>query len=54
MTRPMIPRFEPEMIAAGVRKFRYDAKVATTSLKRLIVHGVRLASRGAGRTNTKR
>ena len=43
MARPMIPRFEPEVIAAAVRKFGDDAKAATTSLKRLIP-GVRLVS----------
>jgi hypothetical protein len=43
MTRPTIPRFEPEVIAAGARKSGVS-KGATTGLKRLMIHGVTLMS----------
>lgn len=44
MTRPVIPQFEPEVIAAGLRKSGDVAQVATTALKGLMIHGVRLTS----------
>jgi hypothetical protein len=47
MTRPMIPRFEPEVIATGVRKFGDVAKVATAAIKRLMIHGIKLTNQMA-------
>lgn len=45
MTFP-VPRFEPEVIAAGARHFRGDTeKVATTSFGRIDLDGVEIRSR---------
>jgi hypothetical protein len=42
----IIPQHEPEVIAAGARKyFGDDEKVATTSMDLLIVRGVKITSR---------
>lgn len=40
-----IPRHEPEIIAAAVRRRRDTDKIPTTSLKNLIVDGVQISSR---------
>ncbi len=47
MKSPIIPEFEPEIVAAiAKRKYHGDSeKVATTSIKALDVHGVSLSSR---------
>ncbi len=47
MKPPVIPKFEPEIVAAiAKRKYHGDSeKVATTSIKALDVHGVSLRSR---------
>ena len=46
-TRLLIPKFEPEVIAAKKRNWGLDPddKVPTTSLRELVVHGVVLTSR---------
>jgi hypothetical protein len=46
-TRPIIPRFEPEIVACEARRryFGDDEKAATTSIKSLEFEGVLLSSR---------
>jgi hypothetical protein len=45
--RKIIPRFEPEVIEAGAQKhyFGDSEKVATTSIRTLVVFGVDIVSR---------
>lgn len=47
MKRTVVPRFEPEVVAAEAKKKWHGdlEKVPTTSLKALDVHGVHLSSR---------
>jgi hypothetical protein len=45
--RPTIPMFEPAVIAAAAKKHWRgdDEKVATTSIRDLVIHGVEISSR---------
>jgi len=47
MNEPVVPRFEPEVVASAARKkWRGDdEKVATTSVSNLVVDGVVISSR---------
>jgi hypothetical protein len=47
MKRPIVPRFEPEQIAAEAKARWHgdDEKVATTSLRRMVFEGIDLSSR---------
>ena len=47
MREPVVPRFEPEVVASAARKTWRgdDEKVATTSVSSLIVDGVAITSR---------